>query len=379
MRGTWVAVAIGVALAFWGCDGSKGTRPGVGCPDGGCERETTFYFDPPRRSPLDVVLVIDQAALVNRSEQLRSTLRRLGPYLHGRFDSQVAIVSARPAPGASAALELWPPPAGTCGLHAGEPFLRDVAQCGRAPNFDGPLEEQLACAVPDVTAAPAPGPGRPIEALTALLSATRTPALAGLIRDHAHLSIGIVTAGDDPDAVGPFADVLHAGLLRIKGGNAARMNIQAFAALPDGQPCTDQPGAAGGGVPNLAGFVQRFVRGGIDTSCVPDWPARLEMVVPPVLAAATLMVRCLPGPLADRDPLTAGIQPECVLQEVAVAADAGSPTSHAIPACTGAPVEPGCWSPVPDVACQSGLRLEVTRTCQAPEGSLWRLSCATGG
>jgi hypothetical protein len=375
MRARWTALVMLLAL---GCEGSNRTRPGVGCPDGGCERETTFFFDPPRRGPLDVVLVIDPAALVNRSEQLRSTLRRLGPYLHGRFDSQVAIVSARPAPGAAAALQLWPQPAGACGLHAGEPFLRDVARCGSAPNFDGPLEDQLACAVADVTAAPAPGPGRPIEALVALLSATRAPALAGLIRDHAHLSIGIVTAGDDPDAVGPLADVLHAGLLRIKGGNAGQMNIQAFVALPDGQSCDDQPAAAGGGVPSLAGFVQRFVRGGIDTSCVSDWPARLEMVVPPVLAAASLIVRCLPGPLADRDPLAAGIQPECVLQEVAADADAGAPTSHVIPACTGAPGEPGCWSPVHDVACQSGLRLEVTRECQAPEASIWRMSCATG-
>jgi hypothetical protein len=117
----------------------------------------------------------------------------------------------------------------------------------------------LTCAIPDVTAAPAAGPGRPIEALIGLLGAAHTPALAGLIRPDAHLAIGIFTAGDDTEAVGPMAEVLRAGLIRLKGDDPARVNIQVFVALAEGQPCLD-PGSPAH-APALAAFVQRFAMG----------------------------------------------------------------------------------------------------------------------
>ena len=91
-----------------------------------------------------------------------------------------------------------------------------------------------------------------------------------------------------------------------------------------------------------------------------------------------LRVQCLPGKLIDLDPTTAGIQPECVLEETEPG-DAGSSQARVFPACRGAAGEAACWTPVPDVTCQSGLRLDLQRACTPTAGSLQRLSCATGG
>jgi hypothetical protein len=365
------AVLCGLAAA---CDGSSGSS-GATCPDGGSCRqvETTVVINPGSRPKLDIVLVLDQAALVDsRAENLRSALRRLAAFVHFRFDTQVALLSARLEP-LSSPPPLWPAPSASCALHPGELFLRDGTTCGSSPNFDGKFEEQLACAIPDGTAAPAAGPGRPIEALIALLGAARTPALAGLIRPDAHLAIGIFTAGDDAQAASPMAEVLRAGLIRLKGDNPAQVNVQAFVALPDGQPCLDPGGPAR--APALAGFVQSFVIGGLSTSCDSDWPARFEQVVPARIMP--LYVSCLPGSLVDRDPAAAGVQPECVLQETRPAATGQAPQTEVLPACSAATGDAACWTSVPDVTCNSGLRLEIQRTCGPPDGTIQRLTCAT--
>jgi hypothetical protein len=375
MRTAVTAVAVAVCGLAAACDGSGSS--GATCPDGGSCRqvETTVLINPPSRAKLDIVLVVDQAALVDgRAQHLRSALGRLAAYIHFPFDTQVALLAARPGPMSSPdGPSLWPAPSGSCGLHPGESFLRDATTCGTSPNFDGKFEEQLACAIPDGTAAPAAGPGRPIEALIALLGAARSPALAGLIRPDAHLAIGIFTAGDDAEAAGPVAEVLRAGLIRLKGDNPARVNVQVFVALPEGQPCLDPGGPAH--APALAAFVQRFAIGGLSTSCDSDWPARFEQVVPGRIMP--LFVYCLPDSLVDRDPAAAGVQPECVLQETRPAASGQAPQSEVLPACSGAAGDAACWTSVPDVTCNTGLRVEVQRTCGPPGGTIQRLTCAT--
>ena len=334
-----------------------------------------MVIDPGSRAKLDIVLVVDPAALtVGRAQHLRSALGRLAAYIHFRFDTQVALLSARPEPMSSPdGPSLWPAPSGSCGLRLGERFLRDATTCGTTPNFDGSFAEQLACAIPDVTATPAAGPGRPIEALIGLLGAVRTPALAGLIRPDAHLAIGIFTAGDDAEAVGPMAEVLRAGLIRLKGDNAAQVNVQVFVALPEGQPCLDPADPAR--APALAGFMQRFAIGGLSTSCDSDWPARFEQVVPARIMP--LFAHCLPGSLVDRDPATPGVQPECVLQETRPAATGQAPQTEVLPACSEAAGQAVCWTVVPDVTCNSDVRLEVRRTCAPANGTFQRLTCAT--
>jgi hypothetical protein len=374
MRTAVTAVAMAVCGLAGACNGSSGTT-GATCSDGGSCRqvETTVVISPGSRPKLDIVLVLDQAALVDsRAESLRSALRRLAAYIHFRFDTQVTLLSARPEL-MSSPPRLWPAPSASCGLHPGEAFLRDATTCGTSPNFDGTFEDQLACAIPDGTAAPAADPGRPIEALIALLGAARTPALAGLIRPDAHLAIGIFTAGDDAQAAGPMAEVLRAGLVRLKGDNPAQVNVQVFVALPEGQPCLDPGGPAH--APALAGFVQRFAVGGLSTSCDTDWPARFEQVVPGRIQP--LIVYCLPDSLVDRDPAIPGVQPECVLQETRPASASKASGTEVLPACSGAAGDAACWTPVPDVTCTSGLRLEVRRACGPAEGTIQQLSCAT--
>jgi hypothetical protein len=376
MRTVVTAVAAAVCGLVAACDGGGGSSPAT-CPDGGScrEVETTVVIDPGSRPKLDIVLVLDQAALVDsRADNLRSALRRLAAFTHFRFDTQVALLSARLEP-MSSPPQLWPVPSASCALHPGELFLRDGTTCGSSPNFDGKFEDQLACAIPDGTAAPAAGPGRPIEALIALLGAARTPALAGLIRPDAHLAIGIFTAGDDAQAAGPMADVLQAGLIRLKGDNPAQVNVQAFVAMPEGQPCLD-PGSPAH-APALAGFVQRFAIGGFSTSCDSDWAARFEQVVPGRIMP--LLVYCLPGSLVDRDPAAAGVQPECVLEEIRPAASGQAPHTEVLPACSGAARDAACWTSVPDVTCNSGLRFELQRTCGPAVGTIQRLTCATSG
>jgi hypothetical protein len=368
--------ALLVAAILLACDGSSGSR-GSGCRDGGAcaEQQATVLFEPSQQVPLDVLLVVDPVALAGRADHLRATLRALGPYLHTRFDTQVAVISAREDALPGGALSLWPPGAASC-LHAGEGFLRDPATCGQSPNYDGALDDQLACPIVE-GAAPAVGPGRPLAALVRLLSGARSDPAARFLRPEAGLAVGIFTAGDDPDAAGPTGAVVRAGLVRLKGDRPELVSVHAFVALPDDQPCADPQVPPERRAPGLTAFLQQFPAQGLSTSCDGDWPGRFQQVIPSLLAIRRVF--CLPGPLADRDPGSPGVQPECVLEELPAGAATPASRTTIVPACaagTDAGAAP-CWRAEPDIVCESGLRLEVPRTCAPARGTVQRLTCAT--
>lgn len=374
---TW-AMVCALGLAIVACEDNS--KPG--CPDGGLctEQQATAVFEPRAARVLDLLLIIDEAALVdNRADQLRATLKAVGPYLRFRFDAQVAVISARPDGGASTGPtpSLWPVRSATCGPRWPDDFLRATTTCGHADNFEGPLDDQFACAIGEPGAAPPTGPGRPIEALVGLLgAATSRPPVEDFLRSEGTLSIGIVTSGDDPQAAGPTAQVLQAALARVKGDDINRVHLHAFVAVPD---CSDVSRTPEQHAPNLAAFLQRFPTWGLSTSCQRDWPSQFQHVAPDTLPIG--VAYCLPGRLADRDPTAPDIQPECVLEELTPTPPGGLSTTI-IPRCAPGPIPDAgpdtqpCWTAVPDLSCNSGLNLVVNRSCTPAVGTVQRLSCA---
>jgi hypothetical protein len=367
-----------LSLMLVACEGSG--VPPSGCPDGGTcgQPETTVTFTANTLFKLDLLLVVDQAALsMGNRTRLQLDLQKLGESIHYRFDTHAAIVAARPdaTGGLPTLTSLWPPPSARCGLRSGERFLHDARICGSQTNYEGTLDEQLSCAfASDVITPVAATPGHPIEALVGFLAAARTPALADFVRSDAHLAVGILTAGDDADAAGPMADVVRAGLLRLKDGKSQRLSVQAFVALLEGQTCLDSRDAAGR-APNMHAFVQPLSGAGLATGCDADWSDRFRRVVPDWAPGS--FVHCLPDALVDADPIMTGVQPRCALVEIFPESTAGPARSQAVPTCTGSPADPDCWLPLPHLGCTSGFHMDIRRRCAAPAGTVQRLSCAT--
>ena len=93
---------------------------------------------------------------------------------------------------------------------------------------------------------------------------------------------------------------------------------------------------------------------------------------------------CIAGTLADRDPATAGVQPECSVSDVTGRGTA-SEAETMLPTCDAAPGQASCWRIVDDAArCPATPdkphtnKLSVDRTAPVPEGTHVVAHCVTG-
>jgi len=92
---------------------------------------------------------------------------------------------------------------------------------------------------------------------------------------------------------------------------------------------------------------------------------------------------CIAGTLADRDPVTAGVQPDCSVSDVTGRGTAGEAETM-LPACDATPGAAACWRIVDDAArCPARpdkphtLMLSVDRTVPAAEGTHVVAYCVT--
>jgi hypothetical protein len=126
----------------------------------------------------------------------------------------------------------------------------------------------------------------------------------------------------------------------------------------------------------LGEFVDSFgQRGQVETICQDD-------LSEPLRAIGQMIVDnqgdpCLKGALADTDPSTPELDPECSVS--IYVPDAADPDEQVLPACdAGATVQP-CWRLIPDPdQCSShptGLAIDIVRTVALPPGTRIAASC----
>jgi hypothetical protein len=172
-------------------------------------------------------------------------------------------------------------------------------------------------------------------------------------------------------------------LVSIIGGPADPFTVQLGAPLvasdPAMWPQVAPSCAASSGVPalpgvRLAALAAAFGDEGQDlTACASSLTPALQAIAGAIGKA--LGPTCVEGVLADADPGTAGVQPDCDVADLAPDAHGGH-TQTPIPSCAAAAGAAPCWT-IADgtpAACPGAHTLSVTRASPSP-GALARASC----
>jgi hypothetical protein len=140
-----------------------------------------------------------------------------------------------------------------------------------------------------------------------------------------------------------------------------------------GQVCTQ----AGGGTPGLRikAFLDSFSNSSTNSICQDSFAAALDAIGK--LVGRVVGNPCVSAPLLDTDPMMAGVQPECIVE------DKVGDVVTALPQCSATAAKP-CWTLSPSTNCtESGVQISVDRGGAAPATGLQQLikcrTCAKPG
>ncbi len=135
------------------------------------------------------------------------------------------------------------------------------------------------------------------------------------------------------------------------------------AACPSGGLGASEPGL------RFAAFFDRFQFSSHHSLCDGDLSAALD-TIGEVIDENLELRYCPRRPLADRNPMVSGLQPECSLTQV------DGSTQTVIPLCDVADGAVPCWRVVDDASCDAGQRLEVDRGgVPGPEDGVIHIQC----
>jgi hypothetical protein len=322
---TWILSA----LAFPACGGIGDPVDPNHCRDTYCVggEATAGFLGYTRPSPLDLVIVLDDSIpsgpYAGRLEEaLREMMQNTLPVTYWDGDNlNVALVPAATSP--SQPSRMWPDTP-YCALPAGS-FLHSSRSCDSPNNFQGDVRDAVACAalhMPVSGLAP-----RPMETIRTLLGPGGPAQASGFRRKNADLFLAIVSIGDDPgsesaETVSATRDLLSTVVEELE--YSVLVGVVA-------------PATATG----LGAFARSFGGNGATTDIGADSWSALPFLTGPH-GFRDWWPECLDWPLADADPTTDGIQPDCVGTEVHLSA-AGR-TDEILPPCPADGVPPGaCW------------------------------------
>jgi hypothetical protein len=363
MRNTKTLLSLVALAVACGSDGG-----GNGCPPGRtcAGASTTLQDDEPSALRADLLIVADERlaagpqgdALVHRAAHQMSGL-------FPRVDLRVAVVSARAGEGCPLGELHWPAVASTCAVPAGD-FLETSISCGGTPNFPGPTEAALACAL--APRAQSCGVVQPLAVLSAI------PPGSAFLRPQAELWVLIMSSEDDQSPAAISATTVMDGLRTLKKG------VPVAVAVIAGSRGAGDPGCAIDGVPvpatpRLAAFASDpGSYASFSSLCASDPTEAVALFGESF--ATKLSVPCLNAQPLDSDPVTPGVQLECVAKHLHPTAEGGLMESP-LPACTPGGPRP-CWKAVLDSPfCPVGPHFDQERDCLQPPGTILSITCAT--
>jgi len=337
------------------------------CDGGSCGGSaTTQRWE--ERSPYnaDVLFIVDPRVLAGDPARLRAAMGDLGrefaksPHaldLHFAAVSSVLDGNGQP-------VNLF---SGPCAPKSGAFLTAGHRACAAPPNFDGTLDQALAC-----LAATADGESQPLAVARRLLEpAGRPEAYRDLFRESSIRLVVIITARDDaspepaadPAALGAYLDALSP----IRRTALQFSLIVPLPVLADGGArCTLAPAEAP--VSRLLALARTAEQNAVTVElCSGDWTRALAEAFSLVGTGWTL---CLPPGVRAGD---GAPPPDCLVRQLTPSPT--GPVTTLVPRCASGP--PPCWETREDFLCDSRAALVFNRDCLPPAGSELALTCAT--
>lgn len=216
----------------------------------------------------------------------------------------------------------------------------------------------------------------------------------------------VICDGDDPETEGvktncrprddsPYMEAVseYANFLKNLKGDANKVIVAGITGDPNPvevyresdmltlkKSCGETGLPYSGAVPatRLDAFLDQFDYSTKTSLCNEDLSEALDDIA--VLLAAVFDHRCLTGDLADTDPQTEGVQPECAVIEIRYP-DSELPQAYVLPRCDGDPTTAteSCYVMEVEPACSdysSSLEIKVyPEDREVPEGTLLELQC----
>ncbi len=333
-----------VALLATGCGDATLAPPVWG--DGACGSEETvtrLMVSGASNFDLDVLFVVDDTSAIAGSED---ALAAAYPQIAALFERVrggvppmhlgVAAASVGSAPSCDAAA--GEPPrtrASACAVTGGgtNQFLTTGA-CGSNPSFTGSFADALSCLGALGTAGCAPA--QPLTVAREILEASSVAdsGWTGFLRPNAYLLL-VFVAGED-DASGAADDLTDVTALAsyVRGLKTDPSNQILVAATMPTAAC---PNGSTSTAPRLAAFVSAFGANSIE-GCAADLGNELSALLfggpqPDVAPLCVARVR-------DTDPVTAGLQADCVVDERITSTD-GFSSESLLQSCDVS--APPCW------------------------------------
>jgi hypothetical protein len=217
-------------------------------------------------------------------------------------------------------------------------FLRTGA-CGSNPNFTGSFAEALSCLGDLGTAGCAPA--QPLTVAREILEASSVAGSGwtGFLRPDAYLLLVFVAGQDDASGAADDLTDVAAFASYLRGLKADPLSQILVAATRPAAACANGSVSS---APRLAAFVSAFGANGT-LSCVADLGndlgAWLFGGVQPDLGPSLCVAR-----VRDTDPVTLGLQADCVVDERITSTD-GFWSESLLPSCDVSP--PPCWTFTP--------------------------------
>lgn len=335
-----------VALLATGC-GDATLAPPV-CGDGACGSEETVTWvmgGGGGNRDIDVLFVVDDTGAIAGSEDV---LAAAYPLFAQLFQSDPSGLPAMHVGVAAASVGAAPscdvagggPPrtqASACGVTGANQFLT-TNSCGSNPSFTGSLDDTLSCLADLGTNGC--GPARPLTVAREILEASSVTGSGwfGFVRPNAYLLLIIVAAQDD--ASGPADDLtdvtaLAAYVRGLKSDPSAQILVSAST---EAATCA---GPAAITTPRLSAFVSAFGRNGVQ-GCNDGLANALGSLFGGV-SADIGPPRCF-GRIRDTDPVTPGLQADCVVDEQIASTD-GFWSESLLQSCDVS--APPCWTFTP--------------------------------
>ena len=315
MSGNRLVAGLGVLLGCAGCGGIGEPPAPIPCTGSDCaggEADVTFSYYNGSRS-IDLLLVIDDriptsAFAPTLERELRGVAQTMQLGLdYGRFvaDYNVAMIPASWVADAAVSGDgsnLWPvdPPC----VQLSGPYFHAGRLCESPSNFQGAIGDTLACAALHLTSSGQAS--RPFDTVRAVLGPGGPAEQSGLRRKNATLYVIVVASEDDPTLASASAREEYAAFLRE------------LVERPDDQLLVGVVAPAS--AENLVGLVTQLGLPGVfDDLAAQYWRAFAYFDGVETNKSSNF---CLDWPIADADPTIAGLQPNCVVVEGDVLANA---------------------------------------------------------
>src|SRR5262249_26802965 len=100
--------------------------------------------------------------------------------------------------------------------------------------------------------------------------------------------------------------------------------------------------------------------------CAPSFAPALQTIAQRIGQAVPPPMLCIGAVLADSDPSTPGLQPDCTVADLTPNAQ-GTTVASPIPACASQPTARPCWQLASDPGCPGTFTLQVMRTTVSTE------------